>query len=408
MRIGFSNPSRRRARTRRGLAAGVAGLATCALVVSACTSATGSPTDSASGSGPTSTPPQVSVHVTPDEHVNPTTPVTVTAEKGTLSSVHMENADSGAVVSGKLSDSGSTWTTTEVLGYAKTYELETVANDRHGRTLHETEKVTTLEPKHEVNPNLVPGPGSVSSVGVGQPIDVRFTQPVPESKRSAVEKRLSVTSDPDQPGAFHWIDDKNVHYRPKEFWKPGTKITVKAKIYGFDFGNGNYGAEDRTEHYKVHDSWIAKADAGSQHMAIYHNGTKVKTMPVSMGKAKTPTHSGIHVVSAKHRDYIMDSCTYGVCKGDPGYYRSEEPFSVRISNDGEFVHENPDSIASQGNTNVSHGCINLNASNANWFYDHFSSGDVVEVVNSTGPKLKLYDLWGDWSLSWSEYKQDNS
>jgi lipoprotein-anchoring transpeptidase ErfK/SrfK len=408
MRTGFSGPFRRRGRSRRSPAVAVTGLTACALALAACTSATGSSPDAGPSRGPTSTPPQVSVHVTPDTDVNPTTPVKVTAEKGTLTSVHMTNADSHSAVSGKLSAGGQTWTSTEVLGYSKIYDLETVAKDRHGRTLHETKNVTTLKPKHQVHPNLVPGPGSLSSVGVGQPIGFRFTQAVPDGKKAAVEKRLSVSSTPSQPGAFHRIDDKDVHYRPKEFWKPGTKITVKAKVYGLEFGDGDYGAEDRTAHYKVHDSWIAKADADTQHMAIYHNGKKVKTMPVSMGKEKTPTHSGVHVVSAKHKDYIMDSCTYGVCKGDPGYYRSKEPFSVRISNDGEFVHENPDSIASQGNTNVSHGCVNLNASNANWFYDHFNSGDVVEAVNSNGPKLPVWDLWGDWSLSWSKYKQSTS
>jgi lipoprotein-anchoring transpeptidase ErfK/SrfK len=407
MRIGFSSPFRRHARSRR-TAAATAGLAVCALALAACTSSPGSSTAAGSGAAPTSTPPQVSVHVTPKDGVNPTTPIKVTAEKGTLSSVQMENADSGAVVSGKLSDGGATWTSTEELGYSNTYTIDTVAEDHHGRTRHGTKTVTTLKPKNEVYPNLVPGPGAVKSVGIGQPIGFRFTQPVPDDKKAEVQKRLSVTSEPDQPGAFYWINDKNVHYRPKDFWKPGTKITVKAEIYGFDFSDGNYGAEDRTEHYTVHDSWIAKADGDTQHMKVYHNGDLVKTMPISMGKEKTPTHRGTHVISNRSRKVEMNSCSFGVCPPDPKAYDVMEYWAERISNDGEFVHQNPDSVASQGNTNVSHGCINLNLANAKWFYHHLGIGDVVEVVHSGGPKLKVYDLWGDWSLSWDEYQQGSA
>jgi lipoprotein-anchoring transpeptidase ErfK/SrfK len=405
MRTGFSRPSRWCGRSRRGAGLAIAGLATCAVGLSACTSASGTSTEAGSGSGHTSTPPQVSVHVTPSEHINPTTPVEVTAQRGTLSSVHMTNADSGTAVSGKLSDGGSTWTSTEVLGYAKTYQLETVAKDDDGRTLRESEQITTLKPKHKVYPNLVPGPNSVDSVGVGQPIDFRFTQAVPDDKKAAVQKRLSVTSDPDQPGAFHWIDDKDVHYRPKDFWKPGTKITVKANVYGLEFGHGDYGAEDRTEHYKVHSKWIAKADGSTQEMTIYHNGHAVKHMPISMGKESTPTHEGIHVISNKSQKVEMNSCSFGVCPPDPKAYDTTEYWAARISNDGEFVHENPASVSSQGNTNVSHGCINLNESNAKWFYHHLGLGDVVKVVNSGGSKLPVWDLWGDWSLSWSQYKK---
>jgi lipoprotein-anchoring transpeptidase ErfK/SrfK len=143
-------------------------------------------------------------------------------------------------------------------------------------------------------------------------------------------------------------------------------------------------------------------------MTIFRNGTALKTIPISMGKLGTPTHRGIHIVSAKKPDYIMDSCTYGVCEGNPGYYRSLERWSVRISNDGEFVHENPNSVAAQGNRNVSHGCINLNAENAKWFYQHFGAGDVVDVINSNGPQLPVWDLYGDWSLSWRQWKDGDS
>lgn len=242
-----------------------------------------------------------------------------------------------------------------------------------------------------------------TGVGVGQPIVFSFGK-IAVKNKAAVEKALTVESTPKQEGGWYWIDDSNVHYRPKEYWQAGTTLKVTAKIYGVDFGGGVFGAEDRTETYKVHDSWIAKADGNSEQMQIFHNGAMVKSMPISMGKDATPTHLGAHVISDKQANYTMDSCTYGVCPPDPKAYRSNEKWSERISNDGEFVHENPNSVSQQGSSNVSHGCINLNDANAQWFFQNMGLGDVVEVTNSGGPQLPVWDLYGDWSKSWTDWQ----
>src|SRR3712207_7321096 len=53
----------------------------------------------------------------------------------------------------------------------------------------------------------------------------------------------------------------------------------------------------------------------------------------------------------------------------PGGYRTDVKFATRISNNGEFVHAAPWSLASQGSANVSHGCINLSTERAQWFYE---------------------------------------
>jgi lipoprotein-anchoring transpeptidase ErfK/SrfK len=282
------------------------------------------------------------------------------------------------------------------------------ATGQNGKPVERDSQIGTVAPKSTVNANLIPAPASVAStgVGVGQPIVFTFTKPV--KNKAEVEKQLSVVSSPVQQGGWYWVDDKNVHYRPKEYWQAGTTLTVSARIYGVDFGNGVYGAEDRTVTYQVHDSWIAKADGNSEQMQIFHNGQMVKQMPVSLGKDATPTHVGVHVISFKSPSYTMDSCTYGVCEGQPGYYNAVEKWSSRISNDGEFVHENPNSVGAQGNSNVSHGCINLNAENAEWFFDNFGLGDVVEVTNSGGPALPLDDLYGDWSKSWPDWQSGSA
>jgi lipoprotein-anchoring transpeptidase ErfK/SrfK len=78
-------------------------------------------------------------------------------------------------------------------------------------------------------------------------------------------------------------------------------------------------------------------------------------------------------------------------------------WATRISNSGEFVHSAPWSVAQQGNSNVSHGCINLSPENAKWFFDNVKKGDVVINVNTGGPNLKPWDGFGDWQIPWGQW-----
>jgi hypothetical protein len=76
---------------------------------------------------------------------------------------------------------------------------------------------------------------------------------------------------------------------------------------------------------------------------------------------------------------------------------------VRISNNGEFIHCNPNSIGAQGNTNVTNGCINLNLENSQQYFHSAMYGDPVEV---TGTRIQLSyadgDIW-DWAVPWDEW-----
>jgi lipoprotein-anchoring transpeptidase ErfK/SrfK len=111
-------------------------------------------------------------------------------------------------------------------------------------------------------------------------------------------------------------------------------------------------------------------------------------------------------VLEKFDTITMDSSTFGLAVDAPGGYRAEGVrYATRISNNGEFVHGAPWSVASQGSANVSHGCINLTDDRAHWFYDFSIPGDVVEVVNSVGPTLSAQDgdIY-DWAISWDQWK----
>ena len=346
------------------------------------------------------------VSITPDATtpLNPARPIVVTVAQGTAKAVTVRNG-AGKAVTGTLDPAGTTWTSTGTLAYGTTYSVGVDTVDPGGAAGHQDLSVSTIDPKVQAYPSFIPPPGQ-KTVGVGQPIVVRFNHPVKD--RVAAQKALSVTASPVQTGSWYWLSDTEAHYRPQTYWTANSTITLKADMFGVDLGSGTFGETDRTETVHVHDAWVAKADGATEQMQIFDNGALVKTMPISLGSPGHPSHIGPHVISDKQPSITMDSCTYGVCQGQPGYYREQVDLDERISDDGEFVHSAPWSVGSQGGQNVSHGCVNLSPANAQWFFDHFGIGDVVEITNSGGPQLPLGDTYGDWELTWAQWQKGSA
>ena len=81
---------------------------------------------------------------------------------------------------------------------------------------------------------------------------------------------------------------------------------------------------------------------------------------------------------------VMDSSTYGVPSNSPNGYRTEVDYATQMSYSGIYVHAAPWSVGSQGYSNVSHGCLNVSTSNAQWFYENTKRGDIVVVSNTVG------------------------
>jgi lipoprotein-anchoring transpeptidase ErfK/SrfK len=191
-----------------------------------------------------------------------------------------------------------------------------------------------------------------------------------------------------------------VHYRSKEYYPAGTKVNVDARLYGVDFGDGAYGAQDISLNFEIGRRQVVKAEASSHRIQVLDaQGAVIMDFPCSYGEGDLPrniTRSGIHVVTEKYEDFYMSNPA-------AGYSNVHERFAVRISNNGEFIHCNPNSIGAQGNTNVTNGCINLNLENAQQYFNSAIYGDPVEV---TGTSIELSyadgDLW-DWAISWDEW-----
>lgn len=225
-------------------------------------------------------------------------------------------------------------------------------------------------------------PSSGETVGVAQPIIIRFNEPVGD--RAAAERAIKITSEPAVDGHFYWASDQQVRWKPFEFWPAHTTVDVRAG-----------GAHSS---FTIGDALVTVADDNTKTITVTRNGEVVRTMPTSFGKPGHETPNGTYIVGDKFRDMYMDSSTYGVPVDDPEGYRTYVEYATRMSNSGIFIHAAPWSEWAQGNTNTSHGCLNVSTADGQWFYENARKGDPVIVQNTGGGVLNGWDGLGDWNL----------
>ena len=100
-------------------------------------------------------------------------------------------------------------------------------------------------------------------MGIGQPIVVRFLTPITE--RAAIEKAMLVTArtppGADVVGSWHWLSSQEVHWRPKEFWTPGTSVHLDMRIAGVKAASNRYGRKDYSETFTIGASHVTQVDA---------------------------------------------------------------------------------------------------------------------------------------------------
>ena len=329
-------------------------------------------------------------------------PITLSVQGGVLGTVSMLDQD-GEAVEGVMSPDGLSWSAAEPLGYNKRYTI-TAQSLGLGGIVSEAINFKSHSPANLTMPYLSPGDGAV--VGVGQPIAVRFDESIPD--RLAAEKAITVVTDPPVEGAFYWLSNSEVRWRPQNFWEPGTRVTVKVNTYGVDLGEGLYGQENLSSSFSIGDRLIATADDNTKMLTIRRNGEVVKTMPISMGKDSTPTNNVTFIIGDRYQRLIMDSSTYGVPTNSPDGYRLEVDWATQMSYSGIYVHSAPWSVGAQGSANTSHGCLNVSPENAKWFYNNTKRGDVVEVQGTVGSVLSGVEGLGDWNIPWSQWKAGNA
>ncbi|OBF29067.1 L,D-transpeptidase [Mycobacterium sp. ACS1612] len=346
--------------------------------------------------------PAPSISYQPDNaatDVKPVGPVRVDVKDGWFQKVALTNAD-GKVVAGALNRDRTSFTVTEPLGYGASYTWAGSVVGHDGKAVPVQGNFTTINPTKQVNGQFQLADGQ--TVGVAAPIIIQFDASI--SDKASVEKALKVTTDPPVEGSWAWLPDEvggsRVHYRTKDYYPPGTKVSVDARLYGVDFGDDAYGAQDITLNVQIGRRQVVKAEASSHRIQVLDgSGAVIMDFPCSYGEGDLPrniTRSGVHVVTEKYEDFYMSNPA-------AGYSNAHERWAVRISNNGEFIHANPASSGAQGNSNVTNGCINLSTSDAEQYFQSAIYGDPVEV---TGTSIELSyadgDLW-DWAVPWDQW-----
>ncbi len=362
----------------------------------------------AAGETSASDAPPAAVAVAPADgaaDVSPVEPLEISVTDGELSEVTVVDA-AGATVPGAVAESDDqsgteVWTPETQLAYGTSYTLTALAHNADDEVATATTTFTTVTPATVSTPSIGPLDGTV--VGVGLPIRVYFDQPVTD--KAAVESHLVVTSSNPTDGVWSWLTDSEVHFRPSEYWPENTEVTLDANLYGVNFGDGIWGEKNRTVAFSMGARHVSTPHVGNHTLQVYDGDQLVQTFPMSAGGPDFPSRNGPHVVTELNRDRVMDSSTYGVPVDSPNGYRTPVEYAVRLSNNGEFVHAAPWSVAQQGFENVSHGCINLSTDRAAWFFNFSQPGDVVEIRNSIGPTLSAADgdIY-DWAIPWDEWQ----
>ncbi|OBF51242.1 L,D-transpeptidase [Mycobacterium sp. 852002-53434_SCH5985345] len=332
------------------------------------------------------------------ENVVPIAPISVQISDGWFQHVALTNS-AGKAVAGKFNSDRTVYSTTEPLGYDATYTWSGSAVGHDGKAIPVKGKFTTVSPTKKIGGAFQLADGQ--TVGVAAPIIIQFDAPITD--KAAVEKALTVTTNPPVEGSWAWLPDEaagaRVHWRTREYYPAGTTVNVDAKLYGLPFGDSAYGADDISLNIQIGRRQVVKAEVTSHRIQVIRDEGVIMDFPCSYGeadKARNVTRNGIHVVTEKYADFYMSNPA-------AGYSHVHERWAVRISNNGEFIHANPSSAGAQGNSNVTNGCINLSTGDAEQYFGSAMYGDPVEV---TGSSIQLSysdgDLW-DWAVDWDTW-----
>lgn len=327
----------------------------------------------------------------------------VSAAKGKLTDVEVKDAK-GKEIAGAIAADGASWTPSTHLASSTKYTVHAVAKDADGRESAEDSSFTTLTPKNTFIGYFTPEDGS--TVGVGMPFSVHFTRGITDP--AAVEKAITIRTEPAVDVEGHWFGNDRLDFRPENYWKSGTKVTVSLNLDGVEGRAGVYGEQAKTVKFTIGRNQVSVVDAKKHTMKVMQDGKVVKTLAVTTGKPGYDTWNGQMVISEKLRVTRMNGETVGY-GGE--YDIKDVPDAMRLTTSGTFIHGNYWGGDAFGNYNASHGCVGLRdirgggdrALPAAWFFDHSIVGDVVTVKHSNDQTVSPDNGLNGWNMSWKEW-----
>ncbi|UQX04388.1 Ig-like domain-containing protein [Streptomyces sp. RerS4] len=355
------------------------------------------------------------------------------ARAGRLTDVSVRDGH-GRHLAGTLGPDGDRWHNTEPLRAGEEYTVRVGAQDGNGTPVGVTMALRTAPPagmdtgpdgggddgkaggvradaegaegaagagRDRLTVEFGPRPGTY---GAGEIVTASLSHPLPADDldaRADLERALQVTSEPQVEGAWHWVDDSTLHFRPRTYWPAHAVVRVSSGLDGIEIGDRHHGGPSEPLRFTVADRIEAVTDSAAHEMTVRRNGRVIRTIPVTTGKAGFRTRSGVKVILGKEYRVRMRGDTVGIEKGTKEFYDLPVFYATRVTWSGEYVHAAPWSVDAQGEENVSHGCTGMSTRDAAWFYETVREGDIVEVVNSGGAKMPAFDNgFGDWNMDW--------
>ncbi|MFB7368787.1 Ig-like domain-containing protein [Streptomyces sp. NPDC056222] len=372
-----------------------------ALALSACSGGSGGAGDSKGGGQEA---PRTRISVSPTgANAEAGKPVVVTLAEGErLQQVSVTDSKGGRL-EGKVAADGKSWTSSRKATPGTAYAVE--ARDSAGGSAKA--EFSTAAPE-KVN-KLTLAPGKNTTVGIAQPLSIVFDHPV--KNKAEVEKHLKVTTSNNTEGSWGWMQDwsgkDRVDWRPKEYWKAGTKVTLDADLSGTDSGTGGWFVRDYTTTFSIGRNQLVKVDLDNHRLTLLRDGQVVEDVPMSAGTpgGEKASWRGKTVLMSKEGTINMRSETVGL--GDA--YDKMVDYSMRLTWSGMYAHAAPWNAAYFGSANRSSGCIGMSDANARTVYDAVQVGDPFEITGSDAKGTQaLNNGYGEWNLSWSEWQRKSA
>lgn len=344
------------------------------------------------------------IAVTPEDgarNVADDTKVTVTANGAPLSEVRVTDGK-GTQLEGALTPDRLTWTAMAPLKVGTRYQVHAWADGEDGQL----ERVTSFSTKEVERSGTLEvasvQPEDGATVGIGHPLQVTFNQPVTD--RATIQDALQVTTTPPVEGAWYWIDDVTVDYRPQAFWPANTTVKLNAKLAGINAGDGIIGGENQNSTFKIGRAQILQVDVDTHKLKVVQGERVLKTFDVSTGKKNWETRNGTKVVMAKEGKHTWTNEAIDAKKD----YTYKSKYAMRLTNSGEFIHDAPWNAGNIGEANTSHGCIGLLTKDQKWLYENTIVGDPVVVTGSPKPFTDITNRIADWNVPWEQWKAGNA
>ncbi|WP_344563810.1 L,D-transpeptidase [Streptomyces axinellae] len=365
-----------------------------------------------------SKPPGDTIRVSPDDGsrgVPAHGTVKVFVSEGTLRSVRMVRRGDGSAraVPGRFSADRRGWRPDLTAGHglelSAKYTVDAVAVDGEGRRTARHTTFTTKVPPHRFIGFF--RPEHRQTVGTAMIVSLDFNRPIED--RAAVERAIQVSAVPRVPVAAHWFGRSRLDFRPRQFWRPGTRVTLDLRLRDVRGGKGAYGVQRKTVWFRVGRDQRSVVDVGRRTLTVRRGARVVERFPVTAGTRKNPTYNGRMVISEKYPVTRMNGETVGF----GGEYDIDDvPHAMRLTRSGTFLHGNywADSHVF-GKKNTSHGCVGLAdkrggspRSPAGRFFRHSLVGDLVTVRGSHDRTVAANNGLGGWNMAWERWQSGSA